>query len=145
MPSLIADICEKAPERSSLAAGIACQPYSRLGDRREGQDTRAQTLPAVLRLAFLGRFVIVILECVPGAMTCKWVQDHIRGLFCLATGFIQSQEVLHLHSVWPARRTRWWCTLVHPFIGKVPFSSATKDEPSSDGLQPFPLIPALQC
>ena len=127
--SLIADICEQVPEAGCLAAGIACQPYSRLGDRRAGQDTRAQTLPATLQLAFLGRFVIVILECVPEAMQCKWVQDHIQA-FCAATGYLQSQQILHLSDVWPARRTRWWCTLIHPFIGKVSIPAFPKMTPS---------------
>ena len=32
----------------SIAGGVACQPYSKLGDRLAGQDSRATSLPGML-------------------------------------------------------------------------------------------------
>lgn len=104
-----------------MAAGIACQPYSRLGDRREGSDERSKTLPFVLRAAFAAQCPIVILECVKEAMVSDFVQHQI-GKFMQVTGYQCKQKVLELHKTWPTRRTRWWCILSHPAvpIGDIP-------------------------
>ena len=123
---IIADVCTRFPSAKTLAAGISCQPYSRLGDRRHEADPRSQTLPAVLRLGFLAQFGLIILECVPEAKDCPWVQQTLKQ-FTKETGYCMCQDVLALQKVWPARRTRWWCILAHPAIGRVP-------------LQPFPEV-----
>ena len=136
-PVLCKDICEtssigqivdQAPTAGTIAAGIACQPYSRLGDRKAQGDGRAMTLPAVLKLTFLGRFAIAILECVPEVMTCQWVQDTLKA-FCRCTGFRSHQQVLDLHHVWPTRRTRWWCVLSHPSLGNIQWQPFPKVSP----------------
>ena len=73
---------------------------------------------------------LITLECVPEAMTCQWVQSNLKS-FCSATGFHVSQVILHLHSIWPARRSRWWCVLSHPMGGQGPVA-------------PFPTMPQHQ-
>ena len=62
--ALIAPICSTEKPAGTIASGVACQPYSKLGDMRQEHDKRALTLPGVLRLAFLCRIGAVILECV---------------------------------------------------------------------------------
>lgn len=127
-PNAIGSLCATSPNAGCLAAGIACQPYSRLGDQQAQRDSRALTLPAVLRLAFLGRYAIVVIECVPEAMSCKWVQDTLKH-YCQLTGFSMTQDLLHLHHVWPTRRSRWWCVLSHPCIGKIPWGPLPQVDP----------------
>ena len=134
VPSCVADIaedttlipiCEIGKGSGTLAAGVSCQPYSRLGDQKQQHDSRADTLPNTLRIAHLTRKQIVILECVEGAMHCKWLQETLLK-FARETGFKLKQGLLHLQQVWPARRTRWWCLLTHPSLGEVhwhPFPS----------------------
>jgi len=116
--ALLSDIASRYPSARTLAAGISCQPYSRLGDRRHQDDPRSQTLPAVLRLGFMNQFGVIILECVPEAHTCPWVQQMLKQ-FTKETGYCMSQEILHLQQVWPGRRSRWWCVVTHPSLGTV--------------------------
>ena len=118
--SLLTPLCTVDPKPGTLAAGISCQPYSRLGDRRHELDQRSMTLPGVLRLGFLCRFGAVILECVDEAHKCAWVQSVIRQ-FAQMTGYQIAQGVLHLHAIWPTRRSRWWCIITHPALGLVPW------------------------
>eukprot|EP00435_Cladocopium_sp_Y103_P008923 s91_g2.t1 len=110
----------ECPEFGSVAAGVSCQPYSRLGDQRAEMDPRAQTLPSTLRASFLSQVGFIFLECVDDAMKCQWVQKVISQ-FAAETGYCVSQGTLSLQQVWPARRQRWWCTLSHPAIGSVPW------------------------
>ena len=126
-PTTVGDVCNDSlltvlgeTSFGSIAAGVACQPYSRLGDRRQECDPRSLTLPGVLRLGFLNRCGIIIIECVDAAGTCPWVQGVLKA-FTALTGYHIAQETLHLHQTWPARRSRWWCILTHPCIGKVPW------------------------
>eukprot|EP00435_Cladocopium_sp_Y103_P035528 s1474_g9.t1 len=116
--SLLADLSEQFPEVSTLAAGVSCQPYSRLGDQKQEQDARAQTFPAVLRMTFLGQYGLAVVECVKEAKDCAWIQQCLRQ-FSAETGYHVSQEIYHLQNVWPTRRSRWWCVLSHPSIGPV--------------------------
>ena len=46
-----------------LLAGIACQPYSFLGDRRKGLDERSESLPFILKMGYYTRAPIIVLEC----------------------------------------------------------------------------------
>ena len=137
IPSCVADItddatlipiCEQGHGAGTLAAGVSCQPYSRLGDQKQQHDTRAETLPRTLRIAHLTRKQIIVLECVDGAMHCKWLQD-ILHQFVRETGFKIQQGLLHLQQVWPARRTRWWCVLMHSSLGQVQWQSLPSFDP----------------
>ena len=108
----------RSPGDAMLAAGVSCQPYSRLGDRMGEDDPRSASLGGVLRAAYLLQSSAVLLECVEPAATHPFVQASIDG-FCQATGFHCAQVVLPLHLVWAAKRTRWWALLTSPDIGQV--------------------------
>lgn len=96
-----------------LSAGISCQPFSYMGDRKEQKDERSTSLTGTLRMAYLNQSAMVVLECTPAAQDSKWVQDVLQE-FCNTTGFRMQQKVLHLDSTWPAVRNRWWAVLAHP-------------------------------
>ena len=118
--SLLSPICSLQPNAGTLASGVACQPYSRLGDQQHHLDTRSMTLPGTLRLGFLCRSGAILLECVAEAHSCPWVQQTIRR-FASITGYGISQGVCQLQTLWPAKRNRWWCILTHPALGSVPW------------------------
>ena len=102
--------------RGCVSAGVACQPWSLLGDQKGGQDPRAQSLPGVLTASHLLQVPAIFLECTTGAEKAVWFQD-ILSKFSSATGFVVHQKVLHLHELWPAKRSRWWAVLSHPCLG----------------------------
>ena len=114
----------------SLAAGIACQPYSQLGDGAAGQDPRAASLPSTLRAAYYLGSPVLILECVEQAGTQQWVQSMLQQ-FCQQTGYQIQQKVLHLEHLWISKRSRWWCVLVHPSLEgvEVPALPRLEDPP----------------
>ena len=113
--STVCDMWEAKPGDCTLAAGVACQPYSRLGDRRSSQDERSSTLPGTLRASYLMQCSCVILECVPQVVDDHWVQDVIRS-YTAVSGQVANQTVLSLRQVWTAKRERWWCVLPRPEI-----------------------------
>ncbi len=118
--STLDQICRKVPYSCTTAAGVSCQPHSKLGDRKGSQDSRAATLPRTLKTAFLTRQLAIILECVEEVQTSDWAQTVISA-FAKATGYRVTQGTLHLQHIWPTRRSRWWCILTHKMIGKVPW------------------------
>ena len=103
---------------SVIAAGYACQPFSRLGDQRGELDARAMSLRGVLATAFFTQAQAVILECVTPAAANTWVKSEIQK-FIDCTGFSCTQSEFHLHEVWPSRRSRAWWVLTAPWIGQV--------------------------
>ena len=113
---VIHEIAKSADQPCILTAGIACQPYSYLGDRREGLDERSESLPSTLKLGYFSRAPIIVLECTQGAMHSTYVQSILRE-FTSKTRYKMSQTVLHLNHTWPSHRTRWWCVLSYPFLG----------------------------
>ena len=124
---VVGDICDfqtiqtlhcAYPRSGVLAAGISCQPYSRLGDCKSGSDERAQTLPATLASAHYLRALIVVLECVEPAGRDAFVNWHVNQ-FCSRTGFHRTESTLQLSHIWPCKRARWWCILSAPAIGPV--------------------------
>ena len=106
------------PRSTSMAAGISCQPYSRLGDNKSSQDVRSQTLPGTLACAHYLRSILIVLECVEPAAVDPYVTWQIQQ-FCLRTGFHKKEVVLHLSDAWPCRRSRWWCVLSAPALGPI--------------------------
>ena len=119
---VVAGLWAAAPGNCTFTSGFSCQPYSRLGDRRSGEDPRSSALTGSLKAAFLLQSSVVILECVQPAETDEFVQGCLRA-FQDATHFHCSQTVLELHKVWGARRTRWWAILSSPDVGQVPLCS----------------------
>ena len=124
---VVGDICEFStlqavhrahPRSAVLAAGISCQPYSRLGDSKLGSDERAQTLPATLSSAHYLRALIVVLECIEPASRDAFVNWHVNQ-FCSRTGFFRTEAILQLSEIWPSKRARWWCILSAPAIGPI--------------------------
>ncbi len=131
---VVGDICEFGtlqalhcahPRSAVLAAGISCQPYSRLGDCKSGSDERAQTLPATLASAHYLRALIVVLECVEPASRDAFVNWHVNQ-FCSRTGFHRTEAILQLSEIWPSKRARWWCILSAPAIGPVKLPALPK-------------------
>eukprot|EP00438_Fugacium_kawagutii_P009646 Skav214995 [mRNA] locus=scaffold508:738590:743089:- [translate_table: standard] len=140
-PILCADINEvgfvgrllnKCSTAGVLAAGVACQPYSRLGDQKQHEDPRSSTMPRTMEIGFTCRFMVIILECVPEAGSCTWVQQLIQK-FTTRTAYRATQTELHLQNAWPARRSRWWSVLTHPMITPTPI-------PDVPTVQPAPMI-----
>ena len=115
---------------SVLAAGFSCQPYSQLGDRKGGHDSRAWCLPHVLQAALLLNSSAVVLECVQQAAQDDFVRACLE-VFCQVTGFHRQEVKLDLSSVWAAHRARWWCVLTPPQLGPCPLSPW----PHSDSLR----------
>ena len=118
---VIHQVAQAVDEPAILSGGFSCQPFSTLGDRREGNDDRSQSLPAMLRLGFFLRCPILILECTKEALTSPFVQGHLNS-FMKQTGYTCVQNLLDLHHTWPGARTRWWCVLSYPHlrIQKIP-------------------------
>ena len=116
------ELAKVFPVSGVIAAGISCQPYSWLGDCRGGQDPRSSTLPSTLSIAYYLRAMVIVLECVGPAQTDPFVNHHINN-FCSKTRFIRSDCLLELHELWPSRRSRWWCILSAPAIGKIEVGS----------------------
>eukprot|EP00438_Fugacium_kawagutii_P025978 Skav226706 [mRNA] locus=scaffold3811:54642:59375:- [translate_table: standard] len=111
--SVVAKIHEHCPRSTMLTAGFSCQPWSNLGDQAGVADARSNAFFHTLEAGHLLRSHSILLECVRGAGKDKQVQDTLTS-FCEATGFRCSQIDLSLHTVFPARRDRWWCILTHP-------------------------------
>lgn len=116
--STVAAIHDCAPQAASMAFGFSCQPFSRLGDRREGQDPRSQSLPFGLYAAFLLQLDLVVTECVPEASQSPFVLKCMQQ-YMQMTNSDRSEALLELADVWPSRRRRWWSVLLKSFMGKV--------------------------
>ena len=105
------------PASSILTAGFSCQPWSKLGDKKQSKDNRSQTLVSALQAGYLLRSHAILLECVSESGKDPKVIDVIRQ-FCLKTGYWYTDNTLHLEHVWPSKRERWWCLIVNPTIPK---------------------------
>ena len=139
----VAKIWEACPRSTCLSAGIACQPYSALGDGRSAQDPRSTSLPGTLAAAHYLRSVAIILECVQPAQNDPYVVQQV-GAFCKATGFYKSEVLLQLSHAWPCSRNRWWCVLTAPSLGPINlkalpmFHDVTKICHVVQSIQPWP-------
>ena len=125
---------DAAPAAAVLLAGFSCQPFSSGGSQRGGLDSRACSLPGVLRAALLLRKPIVILECVTSASSNRFVRSHLDS-FCRLCGYGISEVQLKLEDVWVSKRHRWWAVLMVSALGQFrlkgwspgPFPSVVKD------------------
>eukprot|EP00435_Cladocopium_sp_Y103_P008506 s2756_g2.t1 len=116
---VVAQLWEHCPRSTSLCSGIACQPYSVIGDGLGGQDPRSRTLPGTLRAAHFLRSITIVLECVKPAQQDPYVQQQISS-FCRQTGFHAKEAILQLSDALPCSRARWWCILSAPALGPIP-------------------------
>ena len=114
----VIDLHEQGEGAAVFAFGFNCQPFSTLGDNKQGLDERSATLTYGLYAAYLLQMKIVILECVPNALQSKFVKVGIQH-YLNHTDAFRSDEVLELSDLWPSYRRRWWCVLSHPAIGKI--------------------------
>lgn len=80
-----------------VAPGVSCQPYSRMGDERGMQDSRASSLGEVLRTSWAAQATVVLLECVAPVLHHDDFQAVLKS-FCHQTGYGLSQKVLDLQS-----------------------------------------------
>lgn len=108
--------------QAMLLAGFPCQPLSRQGSQLRSADSRSLTLPAILRAAALLRSSCVVLECVPEALTDPSTQAYLRE-FCDLLGYSLDQACLHLHTVWPSKRSRWFAVCVAEALNPSPFGA----------------------
>ena len=124
----VAAIHDKAPTAASIAFGFSCQPFSRLGDRREGQDQRSSSLPFSLYCAFLLQLDLVVTECVPEASQSPYVMRCMQQ-YMQATNSDRTEALLELSDLWPSKRRRWWSILLKSHMGRV-------------SIPPFPRLPS---
>lgn len=110
----ICQIDEAIGQRSHvLHGGVACQPFSKLGDEKQGMDSRSESFTGLLKAGFHLGSLMIIMECTPSALTSQWGQDNLRE-FAQQTGFVLHQSVIDLQACWPSKRQRWWAVLTHP-------------------------------
>eukprot|EP00438_Fugacium_kawagutii_P001626 Skav211744 [mRNA] locus=scaffold1548:270156:274947:+ [translate_table: standard] len=109
----IAKIHAMHPGSGLHAAGFPCQPWSNLGDKQMTADSRGLTLHAILRASYFLRAHSVLLECVVPAKEDPCVLRLIYK-WCKTTGYNARETTLHLHKLWPSRRSRWWVLLSFP-------------------------------
>lgn len=113
--STIVAVSEAAGEVDVLMSGVACQPFSSLGDQRQQADPRARTFPGSLFMGFHLQAKWILLECTKEARFSPWTQQLLTE-FCHETGYQRNQQILDLHHMWAGMRTRWWCVLTHPSL-----------------------------
>eukprot|EP00438_Fugacium_kawagutii_P016458 Skav207248 [mRNA] locus=scaffold523:674131:678772:- [translate_table: standard] len=116
------------PNSACMSWGFSCQPFSALGDGKQGQDERSATLPMGLYAAFLLRKEVLVLECVPQAASSAFVQRCIKHHMDIAK-FTKTEAILELSDLWPAKRRRWWVVLLKEFLGKVFIDRLPKIDP----------------
>ena len=112
----VATIMKQVPTTGVLTAGVSCQPFSRMGDRRGSADVRASCLPKVLRAAYWMQVPIIVLECVAEVVRFPAFDRCIKA-FCEASGFHYESVLLELGDVWVSRRHRWWGVLSKKNLG----------------------------
>jgi len=127
VPVLTADITDDStaakihaicPEPATIMAGVACQPYSRAGKQEGGQDTRAATLPATLKMAHYLQAPALIIECVVPARDNQYVTAHIQALEHQLKYHVVNCT-MKLEEVWSGQRYRWWLVATHSRLGRV--------------------------
>ena len=138
--SVIARVAKSQP--GCVAGGVSCQPFSKLGDRKEGSDPRAASLLGALQMIHFSQASIGILECTPTAMESEWFQKQL-AIFTQSTGFVCHQKILELHECWPARRSRWWCVLSRPELGIQEFPSLPKLDVQPNLFHLMPKLPKI--
>eukprot|EP00438_Fugacium_kawagutii_P026055 Skav224817 [mRNA] locus=scaffold21:147431:151918:- [translate_table: standard] len=138
--STIVEIANIVDDVNLLMSGVACQPFSSLGDQRQQHDPRARTFPGTLKMGYHLQVQWILLECTKEARFSQWAQRQIQD-FCAQTGYQCNQQLLELHHVWAGHRTRWWCVLTHPSLPacEIPAMPQLPFTPSMFHVIPRPL------
>ena len=145
-PCTIAAVSKHVQHSHVLTGGFSCQPFSKLGDERHEDDPRSASFWGMLHAGYQLQSLAIVLECTSEAATASCVQKGL-AMFAQQTGYTVTQSVLHLHTVWPARRTRWWAVLAHPSLAldEIRQLPHLEFQPGIMHLMPTPLpIPADQ-
>ena len=135
--STVVAVARRIPNIDALVGGVACQPFSSLGDRREQHDKRSESLPGMIRMGYLLQVPYMIVECTKEVLTSQWSQQLLQS-FVSQTDRAIEQQVLHIHTMWPSHRTRWWAIITprdHPIMPIPHFPDLTW-EPSILHLMP---------
>ena len=138
-PKITQRVWDSCPAAGSMMSGISCQPYSRGGSMGGALDSRAMTLPSVLRMAYLLQIKLLFIECVVPARTNGFVRQHLRALH-EELGFHVNDATFRLEDVWASCRYRWWVIASHPALGQVDLPPM----PSGNALTVRALIPFLR-
>ena len=112
-----------------VCTGFPCQPLSNQGYQMRQDDPRSQVLGHVVEAAFLLNAVGLLLECVPEALTDGHTQRTLKHAAKIMDLEIV-QGVLHLDSVWPSRRTRWFAVLLPKEFGNFGFPPLPRVSPT---------------
>eukprot|EP00438_Fugacium_kawagutii_P015306 Skav221895 [mRNA] locus=scaffold1395:702164:704056:+ [translate_table: standard] len=128
---VLSDVLKHVPFASILSSGVACQPFSQLGDQQAERDSRSTSLTGTLNMAYHLEPIWIILECTKEIKQSEWAQG-ILSSFCQHAHYVMSQQILDLHHLWPGHRTRWWAVLTK--VGYQP-----------PELQPLPALPFDPC
>ena len=123
----IAAVAKCVRQSHVVSAGISCQPFSALGDGRQGDDPRSESFTGTMMLGYFLGCIMYVLECTKEAFSSEWIQKQLE-CFSAQTGYRVQQSVLHLHEMWPARRTRWWAVVAHAALS----------------IQPIPAMPSMR-
>ena len=115
---VVREIWRHSSGAATVTSGFSCQPFSKLGDGKSQDDTRANCLTKTLETAFYLQAQLIILECVAPAAQDSFVKGEIDH-FTKSTGFFCTQTELRLDHIWPCRCHRSWWVLSAPYIGPV--------------------------
>ena len=116
--------------RGWIFSGFPCQPLSTQGDMLGAQDHRADVFKNVVKLAREQQAGGLLLECVPGALQAPYIQHELQRLGWSLNMEIK-QRLLHLHAIWPCRRSRWWALM-------IPIKYQLYDIGNLPSAEPFP-------
>ena len=137
--STLFEIWKHGQFSKTMSAGFSCQPFSKLGDGRSGDDPRSACLSSVLRAAYMLQVQILVLECVQPAANDEFVKSELAH-FQKCTGFHCRQVNLSLQSTWPTRRDRAWWVLSSPLVGPIDVS---ENLPTSEVASVRTVIPRI--
>ena len=93
-----------------------CQPFSRYGDRRGLQDTRARSLTGGLRLAYLIQAWTIVMENVKGTFDFPGVMA-ILNQYVLLHDWEWNKLDMDLAQQWTSKRERTWALLAPAWMG----------------------------
>lgn len=116
--------------RGWIFSGFPCQPLSTQGDMLGAQDHRADVFKNVVKLAWEQQAGGLLLECVPSALQAPYIQHELQRLGWSLNMEIK-QRLLHLHAIWPCRRSRWWALM-------IPIKYQLYDIGNLPSAEPFP-------
>ena len=91
----VVEMHRASPDAKTMAFGFSCQPFSKLGDQRGGDDGRAQCLPFGLYASYLLQMQIIVLECTPTAPSRQFVKRCLQHHEEM-TGFLKSEAILDI-------------------------------------------------